>query len=378
MSLNFDLKQYYRIATCLPLALGLGLAMPAVADTRAQAKPRLANAVAVKQKAKTNKPRAAVPKAKAAAPAQLDPAKELEIINGEASSLRSALEADADDASSRQKLAILALRSARAAERALSRGDDGLFNAYRELIQTRLADTRPGLETMSARGIGAAEYALGALALHGMLEPRNVARACTHFAAALDKGFGGAKFRHAQCIEEKEPARAFAMLQEAADGGHVGANERLGRICLEAQPPDAPCAIARLERAATEGRGSAKSLLGWMHAEGIGVKVDAARAALYYLDAAAQGESSARNNLGELYERGRGVAKDETTALEYYLAAAKSGFPPAQFNAGRLYAAGRGTAQNLGEARRWLGEAAKAGITPARQILDMLDREAEK
>ena len=115
-----------------------------------------------------------------------------------------------------------------------------------------------------------------------------------------------------------------------------------------------------------------------MHAEGIGGKVDVARAARYYREAAKQGEASARNNLGELYEKGRSVAKDEKAAFEYYLAAAQSGFPPAQFNAGRLYAAGRGTAQNLDEARRWLGAEEKAGITPAREILDLLDKQTEK
>lgn len=383
MILPFDFKQYYRIAICLGLVLGL-IALP-VDVLWAKSKPSKAETRTAKQKAKAKpaKPNAAARKAKAkakvAAPALIDPVTELEIINGEAITLRNALGADPDDAPSRQKLAVLALRAARAAERALSRGDDELFNAYREQIRTRFADTRPGLEAMSGRGIGAAEYALGALALHGMLQPPNVERACAHFAAAVDKGFGGAKFRYAQCIEESDPARALALLTEAADGGHVGANERLGRICLEAEPPDTTCALARLDRAAKEGRASAKTLLGWMHAEeGIGGKVDEARAAQYYREAAQQGEPSARNNLGELYEKGRSVAKNENAAFEYYLAAAQSGFPPAQFNAGRLYAAGRGTAQNLGEARRWLGEAKKAGITPAREILDMLDKEAAK
>lgn len=376
MSLIFDFKQYYRIAACLSLTLGL-IAVPA-SEPWAKSRPNKTDARTAKHKAKPSKQRAAKLKPKAADPAPIDPVNELEIISGDAVSLGNALEASSDDPLAAQKFAMLAMRAARAAERALSRGDDDLFGAYRELVRTRFADTRPGLETLSQRGIGAAEYALGAFALHGMLEPPNVERACAHFAAALDKGFGGAKFRHAQCIEQNDPARAFALLKEAADSGHVGANERLGRICLEAEPPDAACAFARLDRAAKEGRASAKTLLGWMHAEGIGGKVDAARAAQYYREAAKQGEPSARNNLGELYEKGRSVAQDEKLAFEHYLAAAQSGFPPAQFNAGRLYAAGRGTAQNLGEARRWLGEAERAGITPAREILDMLDREAAK
>jgi TPR repeat protein len=258
----------------------------------------------------------------------------------------------------------------------LSRGDDDLFTAYRAQFRKHFAATRPGLESMAGRGVGAAEFALGVLDLHGMLGERDVARACAHFAAALDKDFGGARFRHARCIEEKEPERAAALMREAADGGHVGAIEQLGRICLEATPPDVACALARLERAAREGRLSATTLLGWMHAEGIGGKADPARAAGYYREAAGKGDATARNNLGELYERGRGVEQDPAKAFDHYLLAALAGFPPAQFNLGRLFATGQGTARDLEQARHWLGEAAKAGIAPARLLLDHLDREA--
>jgi TPR repeat protein len=378
MSLTFELKQYYRIAACLSVALGLAMAPTgdAAAATKKAATPSAKQkAKAVPQKSAAAKQKA---KTKAAAPALPDPVTELEIINGEAIVLSNALAANPDDTQARQKLDLLALRSARAAERALSRGDDTLFTAYRAQFTKHFAASRPGLEAMAARGIGAADYALGALDLHGMFGERDVERACAYFAKALDKGFGGAKFRHAQCIEEKDPERALAQMREAADGGHVGAMEQLGRICLEAKPPDAACAFARLERASQEGRLSATTLLGWMHAEGIGGKPDPARAARYYREAADQGEPSARNNLGELYETGRGVAKDPAKAFDYYLSAAVSGFPPAQFNVGRLYATGKGTTKNIVEARRWLGEAAKAGVPPAQKILDFLDQEAAK
>ncbi|NJD36525.1 MAG: sel1 repeat family protein [Betaproteobacteria bacterium] len=370
MSLIFDLKQYYRIAACLSLALGLAIT-PA---DRAEAATSTA-----KQKAKTAaaKSNAAKQKTRTAAPTVLDPVTELEIISDEAIALNNALGANPDDTQTKQQRAELALRAARAAERALSRGDENLFTAYRAQIQKHFAGTRATLEDMSKRGIGAAEFALGVFALHGILEERNIERACASFAAALDKGFSGAKFRHAQCIEQNDPARAFVPMLEAADAGHAGAIERVGRICLEAEPPDAPCAYARLERASREGRLSATTLLGWMHAQGIGGKVDLARAARYYREAAQQGEPSARNNLGELYETGRGVAKDPAKAFDYYLAAAVTGFPPAQFNVGRLYATGKGTTKDLVAARHWLGEAAKAGVPQARQILDFLDQETE-
>lgn len=376
MSLTFDIKQYYRIAACLSVALGLVMAP----TDGVAAEPRKPAARTVKKKAKAAPPRSrtAKPKTKAPAPAVLDPVTELEIISDEALALSNALTADSDDTHARQKLAELALRAARAAERALSRGDEILFTGYRTQFVKYLAGTRPGLEAMAGRGIGAAEYALGVFALHGIFEVRNVERACAHFASALGKGFGGAKFRHAQCIEDKDPARALTLMQEAANSGHVGAIEQLGRICLEAEPPDAACAYARLERASREGRLSATTLLGWMHVQGIGGKVDLPRAARYYREAAEKGEAAARNNLGELYETGRGVPKDTAKAFGYYLAAAESGFPPAQFNVGRLYATGNGTTKNLVEARRWLREAADAGIPPARKVLDFLDQEAEK
>ncbi|MCK9380957.1 MAG: sel1 repeat family protein [Sulfuritalea sp.] len=324
------------------------------------------------------KTKAAKHKAKTTPPVQINPVDELEIIIGEAIVQRAALGgADPDGAPARQKLAELALRAARSAERALSRGDENLFSSYRQQIQSQFEGTLPGLEKMSARGVGAADYALGTFALHGILEERNVERACARFAAALGKGFSGAKFRHAQCIEESDPAGAYALLREAADSGHVAATERLGRICLEATPPDAACAFARLERAAKDGRASARTLLGWMYAEGIGGKVDLARAAKYYSEAAKMGEAAAHNNLGELYEKGRGVAKDPRKAFEHYLSAADAGFPPAQFNVGRLYAAGKGTPQDLAAARRWFGAAANAGIIPAQRILEALDQETK-
>lgn len=377
MSSTSGSKQYSRIAVCLSLSLGLAMVAAAAAGAEARKTGARTAKPAVNAKpAKPAKPHAAKQKAREAAPAPVDPVTEIEIISDEALALNGALGANPDDAQARQKLAELALRAARAAERVLSRGDDDLFTAYRAQFRKHFATARPGLESMAERGVGGAEFALGVLDLHGMLGERDVARACAHFAAALDKGFGGAKFRHAECIEKWQPARALALMQEAATAGHVGASERLGRLCLEAKPPDLPCAFARLERASREGRPSATALLGRMHAEGIGGKADPARAARLYREAADQGEPSARNNLGELHERGRGVGQDPAKAFNYYLSAAVTGFPPAQFNVGRLYATGKGTEKNLVEARHWLGAAANAGVPPARQLLDSLGQEA--
>lgn len=375
MPLLFDLKRFYRIAACLLLTLGVF----SLADGEAWAKSKKPALNKLKHKQKTKLPTRnfVTSKQKTVAPMQLDPATEFEVIDEDAIALNNVLAVAPDNAHAKQKMAELALRALRSAEKALSRGDEAMFAAYSVQFHRRFADTRAGLEAMAARGIGAADYALGALDLHGFDGEKDIANGCLRFAAAVDKGFGGARFRHAQCIEESEPAKAFALIRDAADGGHVAANERLGRICLEADPPDAACAQSRLERAARDGRASATTLLGWMQAEGIGSKPDPARAAQLYLDAARKGEASASNNLGELHEKGRGIAKNEKAAFSHYLAAAKSGFPPGQFNVGRLYAAGRGTQRDPIEARRWLLEAEKAGIPQARAILQLLESESE-
>ena len=377
MSLPSDLQPYYRIAACLLLALGL-IALPSdSAWAKTNPKTPTAKNQKLKQKPQATAKRSGKAKQKTVAPAQLDPRTEFEVIEEESAALNNALAVAPDDAQANQKLSELALRAARAGEKALSRGDDAMFAAYLAQFPRRFASTRPGLENMAGRGVGAAEYALGAIELHGLFADKNLEQACARFATALRKGFGGAKFRHAQCIEESDPATALTLLREAADAGHVAAAERLGRICLEAEPPDTACATSRLERAARDGRASATALLGWMHAEGIGGKVDLARAAKLYAEASLKGEPSAQNNLGELQEKGRGIARNEKAAFENYLAAARNGYPPAQFNVGRLYAAGRGIERNKDEARRWLAEAEKAGVLPARQLLDILNQEPD-
>jgi TPR repeat protein len=350
MSLTRRSRHYSRFLACLSLSLGPAMVAVDAAGTEPRtARAQTARPGAQAKPAKTAKPAklpAAKQKAPAAAAAQPDEVTELEIINGEAIALSGALAAAPDDTELRQKLALLALRAARAAERVLSRGDDDLFTAYRAQFRKHFAATRPGLESMAARGVGAAEFALGVIDLHGMPGERDVARACAHFAAALDRGFAGARFRHARCIEQKAPERAAALMREAADAGHVGAMEQLGRSCLDARPPDAACARTRLERAAREGHPERH------HAAGL--------------------DASRRHRR----QGGPGACRGLLPRGRRDLLAALAGFPPAQFNLGRLFATGQGTARDLEQARHWLGEAAKAGIAPARLLLDHLDREA--
>lgn len=275
----------------------------------------------------------------------------------------------------RVNLATIAIIAASDIERALANADIAAASAFRELIGTRLADTRWRLNWLAERKAAGGDFALGVMLLHGILEERDAEAACRRFAAAWKKGFLEAAFRHARCIESQRPQEALSLLQLAADARHAAASEQLGRRCLEASPPDGECAATRLGMAASAGRPSAKSLLGWLYAQGIGTPRDMALALSLYVEAAAAGDLPAKNNLGELYETGRGVERDPRRAAENYRQAAEAGFAPAQFNLGRLYAGGVGVERDVGKAREWLREALKGGIQPSQQLLDWLDQQ---
>ena len=350
------------------LAIAVGLLPAPDAGAQAKTTPTAAKAKAQKYKTAKRKP----PPARVA---ELDPLTEWELVNGAAMEARARLKKARKPEAIRQQLVELAIRSAAGAERALALGKSSLFDAIRTQLREQVPAQRWRLGQMAERGSGRAAFARGVLALHGIFEPPAVDAACRHFGAALAKGYAGAKFRLSQCLEKNEPARAAALMREAADSGHPAAAELLGRACLEASPSQAECAWERLTVAAAAGRPSAQSVLAWMYAQGVGGRSDPARAARLYLQAARAGDASAQNNAGELYETGRGVKRDPKLALDWYRKAAETGFPAAQFNLGRLYAAGTGAPRDFAEARKWLEKAAQGGIDPARQLLDWMEKE---
>jgi len=294
----------------------------------------------------------------------------------EADRLRAAGAKAPRDERARVLMASLAVVVASDLERALSVGNFDIAASWRRLIEKKLPDTRWRLGIIGRRGSGGAFFALGVMALHGILAERDKEVACSMFASAWDEGFPASAYRLSECVGEKDPARAANLLRTAAESGHALAAEQLGRRCLEATPQDTKCAFTLVSAAAVSGRASAKSLLGWMYAQGVGVGADPQRALALYLYAAEAGDISARNNLGELYETGRGVPGDAAKAAEFYKEAADAGFAPAQFNLGRLYATGTGVTRDAEKARTLLNAALKGGVQPARKILDWMDTRA--
>ena len=213
--------------------------------------------------------------------------------------------------------------------------------------------------------------ALGLFYSEGILTARAPEKGCEQYARAAQNGHVAANYQAALCKARSDPALAKTLLERAAEMGHAGAQELMGRACIEGEKKDSACAIAWLERAAAKGRPSAMSLLAWLYASDP-ERSDPVKSVNYYRAAAEAGDLAAQNNLGEFYETGRRVPQDATQAFNWYARAAEAGFPPAQLNLARLYAAGTGVARNLASARQWAERAQKQGQARAQEMLDWL------
>ena len=215
------------------------------------------------------------------------------------------------------------------------------------------------------------EAALGLFYSEGILTARAPEKGCEQYARAAQRGHVAAAYQAALCKARADPALAKTLLRRAAEKGHPGAQELMGRACIEGENKDGVCALEWLERSAAKGRPSAMSLLGWLYASDP-ERPDLVKSVNYYRAAADAGDRAAQNNLGEFYETGRGVAQDAAQAFNWYARAAEAGFPPAQLNLARLYAAGSGVARDPTNARIWAERAQKQGQPQAQELLDWL------
>jgi TPR repeat protein len=81
---------------------------------------------------------------------------------------------------------------------------------------------------------------------------------------------------------------------------------------------DYPKVLAELTPLAKEGDPRSQYAMGLLYENGLGVAIDPAVAATWYLKAAEQGNSDAQYNLGVMFERGVGVPVNHTEAARWY------------------------------------------------------------
>lgn len=261
----------------------------------------------------------------------------------------------------REAMANLAVTLWVRSNRLEAEGNTAAAAEIRRFIRDRLPDTewRIGFQAQN-KDQGAAEAVLTRLRTDPKSEPQQACSAAFH-AAGLGSAEG--QFRQAQCVTNGEESRRY--LEQAAAGGHAGAQEALGRICLNEGPASADCTTRWLCRAAQSGRIEAQSLLGWWLGRTDAPSTDRVDAEAWLKRAAARGDRAAMNNLGEWWER----AADYNQALTWYRRAADAGQPEAMVNVGRLLARSPST---CAEARAWFDKAVGQGLALAGEYRDKL------
>lgn len=131
-------------------------------------------------------------------------------------------------------------------------------------------------------------------------------------------------------------------------------------------------ALKLAEEAANRGEPQAYTLMGRIHAEGLGVSKDEAKAYEYYRLAAQMGDVQGTFALGLMLAEGRGAPKDRRAAAELFEKAALTGHAEANYNLGLLFLKGDGKPQNPIRAYQHIRYAAEKGLAQAQYDLAAL------
>lgn len=122
------------------------------------------------------------------------------------------------------------------------------------------------------------------------------------------------------------PVLAFLLLP-FTQAGAVSAFDKGMYALLDGNYAEAYCVWKPL---AHNGNPHAQYNLGWLYANGNGLKVDMVAAVLWWREAAAQGYADAQFAVGMAYTTGEGIKRDIKEAMRWYIAAAIQGLEDAR------------------------------------------------
>lgn len=128
-------------------------------------------------------------------------------------------------------------------------------------------------------------------------------------------------------------------------------------------------ALELAQKAAAAGEPQAHTLIGRIHAEGLGVPKSPETAAKWYAKGAELGDVEAAFGLGVLYVQGAGVQKSYEEAAKYFERAAMTGHPLANYNLALLFLKGQGKVENPARAFKHIEYAAEKGVVSAQYDL---------
>ena len=266
-------------------------------------------------------------------------------------------------------------------------------------VEQSLEKAKSLLEQGSAAGDGEATLGLSQLYAAGVTglakdeqksldylikatEQKNAVAMSTYAARLFD---GDPTTADSKALVKKDPTKAMAMFEDAANTGFAAANRLLGAIYengLGGNAKNLKKAVEYYSKAANGNDAQALFRLGNFFEAGISegegekavaiVQQNAKSALDLYRLAAQNGSSEAFYNVGVYYETGTVVDKDPVKAFAFLLKAATSGVPQAQFRLAGLYQQGSGTSQDVVAALAWFDRAASAGFAPAQIALGQM------
>ena len=163
----------------------------------------------------------------------------------------------------------------------------------------------------------------------------DLSRAAKLFSSAADAGysqgmFGLAEMKLQGIGMERDVNSAVELYQKAADLGNVSAMFRLGQVSSIEFHDDVK-AFGWYSKCAEAGFSPAYPALGDCYYDGVGTKIDAAKAIELYQKGVESGDPTSCLRMGCIYSEGTEVPKDQEKADLMFLLAAKAGIPEAQF-----------------------------------------------
>ena len=247
--------------------------------------------------------------------------------------------------------------------------------AWQEQAEGDAAAAQQWLEQAVAAGDRQAAEALSRGYLTGRFQPASLTDAeeliarTAETSPALLTAYGEALLTGS--IGRRDPQAGLARLELAAADGYGPARTELGRRYLRGA--DAPIDVERghtlLEASADQGDASAMFYLARAYLDGRGVTRNPAVGIDWLRRGAEAGSNGARLELARRQLRGLDLPVDVAGGRERLEAMAAAGHAGAMLELGKAYAEGAGLRRNPALARKWLGEAAKAGNQEAKAIL---------
>ncbi|HXW27722.1 MAG TPA: tetratricopeptide repeat protein [Xanthobacteraceae bacterium] len=171
--------------------------------------------------------------------------------------------------------------------------------------------------------------------------------------------------------EKPDPAKAPPA---AAASGHGAAEPDLAYGAYQEGHFLTAFALAT-RRVNDKGDPKAMTLLGWLYANGEGVRKDDERALSWYKLAAERGDREAMFELAMFRLRGRGGPRDRDAAVVLLQRAASLGHIAASYNLALLYLGGQELSRDFAKAAALLRPAADAGSPEAQYALATLYKE---